>query len=226
MFQVLQGIEHGFQMPAGELVIEVLGETFEIDIGGIHVRIEFLARFGRDITGGDRHGFDTHRMTGLGDINGIFMKDYRVVVGIGNTLTTQSLRRLRDHLGRGLIGEGIDLARLADIPVLAKLAGQVTTGRAKRQDGGARQKMIQGFLFNGIDAKTAGAAIGCQHHGLAHTAAHKAQTTLAIMELAKTWTQIALDAVIVKFMPVSHGPGGACIDRGVGHLFRSLDVCG
>jgi hypothetical protein len=43
--------------------------------------------------------------------------------------------RPRDPLWRSGIREDIDVAGFTDIPVLAKLAGQVASGRAERQDG-------------------------------------------------------------------------------------------
>ena len=62
--------------------------------------------------------------------------------------------------------------------------------------------MIQGFFFDGIDAKAAGAAITGQYDSIIVAGAHETQSLLAFVELAVTGTDIALDAAILQLMPV------------------------
>jgi hypothetical protein len=64
-----------------------------------------------------------------------------------------SHRGLCNHLRRGHILNTIKIPSLRDIPVLAEFAGQVAAGSSKRQDRRTRQKVIERFLFNRIDAE-------------------------------------------------------------------------
>ena len=110
MLDVAQGVQHRLQMAAGELVVKILAEGLQVDIGGIHELEKFLARFFADVAGGDRHGFDTLPLTGDGRVHRVFEKNHRVVVGVGHAATTQLLRGVGQHLGRGAVGQGIHFA--------------------------------------------------------------------------------------------------------------------
>lgn len=87
--------------------------------------------------------------------------------------------------------------------VLAKRAGQITARRPKTQHWRAWQKMVERFFLNRVDAEAAGPAIGGEHNLVALPTAHKAQPSLAIAELTKTRTNVALDTPVFDRMPVS-----------------------
>jgi hypothetical protein len=55
-------------------------------------------------------------------------------------------------------------------------------------------KMIERLLFDRIDAKTGGAAVGGEHHLAADILANEAGAALAFVQLAIAWTEIALNA--------------------------------
>ena len=65
--------------------------------------------------------------------------------------------------------------------------------------------MVERFFFDGIDAKAGGAAIGRQNDLVVLTHTDKAESPLAVMQAAIARTDVALDAAIVEFMPVSAG---------------------
>lgn len=67
--------------------------------------------------------------------------------------------------------------------------------------------MVERFLFNWINAVTAGASIGRENNPRAFTGAHKAQSTLAVMQPAVARTEIALDAPILDFVPIPANRG-------------------
>ena len=77
--------------------------------------------------------------------------------------------------------------------------------------------MIEGFFLDGVDTKTAGTTIGGQYHGLPQPATNKTQTALAIMQLAKTWTEITLDAILVYRVPVVDRFGRGRVDGKISH---------
>jgi hypothetical protein len=58
-----------------------------------------------------------------------------------------------DGVGCSLIAQPIHVTRLADVPVLAKLAGEITASGAERKNARAGIEMIQRLFLNGIDAK-------------------------------------------------------------------------
>src|SRR4029077_19714590 len=73
-------IEHRLEVRERELLIELLGEAFEIDVGRVHHFIERPTGGWRDVAGGDGDGFHTGRATAEGSIDGILGPHHRVVV--------------------------------------------------------------------------------------------------------------------------------------------------
>jgi hypothetical protein len=61
--------------------------------------------------------------------------------------------------------------------------------------------VIQGFLLDRVDAKSGRTAVSSQHHLVAGPLAHKARSALAFVQAAVAWTQVALDAAVVDFVP-------------------------
>lgn len=66
-----------------EFVIEIFGEGFEVDIGGIYYGEEFVVWFWVDIVGGYGDIVDVLFVVGECGVDGVFGEDYWVVVGIG-----------------------------------------------------------------------------------------------------------------------------------------------
>ena len=112
------------------------------------------------------------------------MKDHRVIIGIGDAAAAQLLGRAGDGLGTGGIGQGVDLAGLADIPVLAELAGQVAAGGAEREHRGARQEVVERLFLDRIDAVTAGSAIRGEDYLAAEIGADKTESPLPLVQFA------------------------------------------
>jgi hypothetical protein len=84
--------------------------------------MEFLSRLLADISRRDSHGFDALLATGLDDVDRMFMKDHRIVVGIRDAPTALLRRGSGNGARRGFIGKRIHLAGLAHVPILAELA--------------------------------------------------------------------------------------------------------
>jgi len=70
--------------------------------------------------------------------------------------------------------------------------------------------VVQGFLLDGIDAVAARAPVGGEHQFVAPAGAHEAQSALAIVELAKSGADLALDSTVGEWPPVPrrHDRGG------------------
>ena len=203
VLEVLERVEHGLQMRAGHLPVEILGEGLEVHVGRVHVLVKLAPWLVAHVACGDRHGFNAEFAAGLGDINRILHEDRRIVIGISHAAAIEFLGRARDGLGRSLIHQRVEFARFADVPVLAELARQVAAGGAEGKDRGAGEKMIERFLLDRVHAIAAGAAIGGQHNLTVMVAAHEAQATLAFVQLAVTRAHVALHPPVVELVPVA-----------------------
>ena len=97
----------------------------------------------------------------------------------------------------------IKIPGFGDIPVLTEFAGQVTAGCAEGQDWRARQKVIEWFLLDWIDAKTRRAPVGRKYDLTAVARSDEAQAALALVQLAITRADIALDATVLQSVPIT-----------------------
>ena len=135
------------------------------------------------------------------NIEGDSVKYDRVVVGVGDALAAQSGSGLGDHLGVGMVGEGLQLPGLADVPVLAELASEVAPGGAEREDGSAGKEVVERLLLDGIDAVSAGEAVAGENDGTAVIGPDKTEAPLPLLQFAEAGTKVALDPAIVQAMP-------------------------
>ena len=94
-------------MTAGQLYIKFIAKGLQVDVGGIDMLIKLCAWFRADITRGHGDGFNSFIMTGPGDIDGIFMKDNRIIVGKGNRAAACELSGKCNLLRAGMVCEGI-----------------------------------------------------------------------------------------------------------------------
>ncbi len=63
--------------------------------------------------------------------------------------------------------------------------------------------MIEWLFLDGIDAKSAGAAIGCQYYFVIRAGANETEPALALSEPAEAGTDVTLQSTIVDLVPVS-----------------------
>ena len=202
LLQVQQSVEHHLQVTTADLPVEIFAEGLQIDVGGVHVAEELAARLLAHIAGSHRYRANAVLAAGNRGIDGIFHEDDRIVIGVGDAAAAQLMRHPRQLVRRSGIGQGIHFARLAHVPVLAELAGQIAAGSAKRQHRRTRQEMVERLFLDRIDAKAAGTAITGQDDPAVVTAAHKAQALLALVQLAIARADIALQPPVIKRMPV------------------------
>jgi hypothetical protein len=171
------------------------------------VAVELGARLGTDLARGDGHGPDPPLAAGVGHVDGVLHKDDRVVVGERHAPAAEPVGGLGDDLGGGLVGQGVGLAGLADVPVLAELAGQVAAGGAEGEDRRAGEEVVERLLLDRIDAEAARPAPGLQDDLVVLTGAHEAEPALSFEQLAEPGTDVALDAPVFQGMPVLGGNG-------------------
>ena len=150
--------------------------------------VEVDASFGGDITCGDGDRSDALLTARLRDVDRVFSKNDRIVVGKCDRSAAMPPSFTGDVFWGGGVGQLIPFARFADVPVLAKPAAEIAAGCAKGEHAGSGQKMVKWFFFDGIDAEPAAAAIGSQDDLVIQAFSNKAETTLAFVQLAKTRT--------------------------------------
>jgi hypothetical protein len=65
--------------------------------------------------------------------------------------------------------------------------------------------MVQRFLLYGINAKTAAAAVGGEHHPVFYVLAHEAEPPLAGLKFAQSRTDLAQNSPVGQWFPPSGG---------------------
>lgn len=203
MLEVAQCLQHPLKMTAGDLVVEALGKGLQIDVGRVDDAIELAPRLITDVACRHCDRFDPQRMAGLCRIDGVFMKNNRIIIGKGDAPAVEALRSPGDRVGQSDLRQGIHFTRLADLPVLAEAAGKVAASRPEGERGRPGQEMVQRFFLDRVNAKTAGAPVGRKHDLAALPGPHKTQSPLPLVQLAEPRTEIALDPPILKPVPVA-----------------------
>jgi len=202
MLEVFKRVEHRREVRAGELPVELLGEALQVHVGRIHILVE-LAPWGvAHVAGGHGHRLDAVFAAGLGDVDGVLHEDHRVVVGVGDAAAAEFLGRARDGCGTGRVHERVHLARLADVPVLAELAGEIAAGGAEGQHRRAGQEVIERLLFDRIHAIAARTAPGGEYDPVILVGTHETQPALAGVQFAVTRAHVALHAPVGERVPV------------------------
>src|SRR5947208_1524177 len=77
VLEVDERVEHRLEMAGAGVAVELLGEALEVDIGGVHVRVELRSWIGANLPCCDRHRLDAALVAGLGHIDGVLMEDDR-----------------------------------------------------------------------------------------------------------------------------------------------------
>jgi hypothetical protein len=129
-------------------------------------------------------------------------ENHRIIIGESDTLTARFLGHLCQFSGCGFIGQLVHLTRLAHVPVLAKLAGEIAAGGAKRKYRSAWQEMIQGLLSDRIDTKTTRSTTNGKNSLVILAGSDKTKPLLAIPEFAKPRADLTLHPAIIQLAPV------------------------
>ena len=191
--EVLQGGQHRREMPGADVVVEALGEPLQVDVRRVHVREERPSGLRVHVAGRHRHRPDPPRAARVGHVDRVLEEDHRVVVGEGHRTATEAHRRVGERLGRGGVGQRVDVAGLRDVPVLAEAAGQVAAGGAEREHRRPRQEVSERLLLDRVDAEARGPPVRREHDRVALALPHEAEPALTLVQRARARADVAAD---------------------------------
>jgi hypothetical protein len=131
VLQIHQRVEDRLQRCAGELHIEVVGESLQIHVGRVHLGVEVAPRRIAHVACRHRYRLHAAFVARVGDIHRVFGEDHRVVVSEGYALAAALRGSARDLGRRCLVHQAVHVFGFRDVPVLAELARQVAAGGAE-----------------------------------------------------------------------------------------------
>jgi hypothetical protein len=121
VLEVDQRVEHRRQLRARELHVEIVGETLQVHVGRVHLRVELAARLRRDVARRHRDREDAVLVARVGRVHRVLGEDHGIVVGERHAAGTALHCGARDRIGRRGIHEAVHLARLGDVMVLDRI---------------------------------------------------------------------------------------------------------
>jgi hypothetical protein len=173
------------------LSIELLGECFQVDIGGIHHLEERLARDGIDVTVSHGHRFYAQLAASEGGVNSILGPNYRFIVSESNAHAAMGLSRSGNGIWSCNFAPSIGLPGFGGCPVLAKFAAQIAAAGAKRKHCCPGEKLVEWFFLDRIDTETGTATIRGQNNSATLVLANKAKTAVAFFQGTMSWAKVA-----------------------------------
>ena len=203
MTQIHEGVEYRSQLAAADAAVEGLREALEVDVGRVHVGEHLPPRLGADVAGGDRDRHEPSSVGCVGAVDGVLHEGDRVVVGEGDAAAAEPPRRLSDRLRRGSVDESVDLAGLADVPVLAEPTGEVAARRAEGEDRAPGQEVVERLLLDRVDAEAARPAVGGEHDPVVPASPDEAEAALPLTQPAGARAEVTLDSPVGEPVPVS-----------------------
>ncbi len=164
---------------------------------------------------------NTRFTAGLRDVHCVFQKNHRIIVSESDAAAAVCICGFGNHFRRSAFGEKVKFSGFADVPVLTKFTGEITSSGTEGQHRRSRKEMIQRFFFNRINAKSAGSAVSRQQNLFIFCLTHKTKSTLAFTQLTQAWADVTLNPSIIQFRPVTPGMIHTFLFRS--YLVRTLD---
>ena len=97
--QPAQGLEHRLQVGERDLGVELFGECFQVDVGGIDVLVDIEERLARDVAVRDHHVIEPGAVRLAGNVDDVLTPDRRLVISEGE-MRDAALDCELHHLGR------------------------------------------------------------------------------------------------------------------------------
>ena len=158
-FEGEKRVENGCEGGTTHFTIDVVAQGFEVDIGCIEVWGKFFERSWIDIASRHKYVLQTVDMCQLTGLEGVFepCEGFGIGVGDGGQMVVDA--ELYEGFRREVVIGLFIGTHLGDLPVLTVLATEIATCACHRKATGARQKLVEGFLFDGVDGEGTGFSI-------------------------------------------------------------------
>ena len=201
MPQPLQRVQYRLQVGQRDLAVKLLGERFEVNIGGVNVAIDVEKRLARDVTIRDHHRVQAGAVGFARDVDNVLAPDGRLVVGerdVGRAV----LQRHFDHVFR-TERQGVDLVGLGlgDVPVLAKGTTHIAAGGTHGKDLRAREKMVERLLLDRIHRHGGWPPVAELQQASAFILADEAEAALAFSDVAMPRTKVTVETAVGHCLP-------------------------
>ena len=99
-FSHFKRFQHGLQMRQRDSAVKFLGEGFQVHVRGVHVIVDIVKGFARDVAVGDHHRAQPGFLRGVANIDHVLAPNRRLVVGEGDGRATV-LNRQQDTSSGG-----------------------------------------------------------------------------------------------------------------------------
>jgi len=225
VFEPGKHVEDGLQMGEGDFAVEIFGEGFEVDVGGINVVVDVVEGFAGDVAVGDHDGFEAVRLGGFADVNDVLAPDGGLVVGEGDGIAAVLQGEEGNLLRREVLGVELVLMGFGDVPILTEEAPHVAAGGAYAKDFRAGKEMAEGLFLDWINLESGRRSVAEAEELAAMIDANEAEAGLAEADVAVPRTEVAVDAAIgVQIPPEGFVEGGGFLeDLQFGHWLRLLE---
>ena len=206
-------VENGLEMGESDLAVEIFGEGFEIDVGGVDVIVDVVERFAGDVTVGDHDGFEAAGLGGFANVDDVFAPNGGFVVGESDGAAAVLDGEQRNVFGREMFGVNLIVMGFGDVPILAEETTHVAAGGAHAEDARAGKKMIEGLFLDGIDLEGGGRSVAEAVEFAVLVGADVTEAGLAVADVAMARAEVAVNAVIgFGFPPASLVEGGSGLE--------------
>ena len=200
----LQRVQHRTKARTALLLVVVVAEGFQVDIGPVQAGGDHLDRLRAHVAVGHKNIFQPAPLCQPGGVVRKFEEDGGLGVGVGNA-SAAGLARGRNHLrGGGLIAQNHALAvgrHLGDIRILAEPAAEIAAHGGNRIGSAAGHEMIERLFFDGVHVAGDQFAVHPCVQGPVPVFAHGAQTAPAGLDQAAVSAQPAANVFVFRRFP-------------------------
>ena len=196
IFEPSERVENRLKMGESDFAVEIFGEGFEVDIGGIDVVVDVVEGFAGDVAVADHDGFQAERLRGFADVDEVFAPNGGFVISEGKRVAAVLAGENRDIFGREMAGIDLIAVGFGDVPILAKETAHVATGGAHAEDTRARKEMVERFFFDGVDLKSGGRSVAESVELAVLVGTNVAETGLAVADMAVARAKVTVDSIV------------------------------
>jgi hypothetical protein len=196
VFQPEQGVENRLKMGQSDLSVEIFGEGFEVDVGGIDVIVDVVEGFAGDVAVANHDGFQAERLSGFANVDDVLAPNCGFVVGERQRGAIILSGKKGNIFRREMAGIDLITVGFGDVPILTEETAHVATGGAHAEDSGAGKEMVEGLFLDGINLESGGRSVTESVELAVLIGTDVAEAGLAMTDVAVAGTEITVDAIV------------------------------